>query len=104
MSAEVPIAVSESEDAERDPAAVPSALVDALFGRVPAEDLARYSPEKLAELARHAWDHLQSHRPGAPDICLLDLEIGPSGSPAQTEITVLQVINDDQPFLLDSTL
>ncbi len=83
--------------------AVPPSFVADLFGRVPAEDLAAYSPEGLASLAAAAFEHLRAPRPEAgPDLRLVDLEIEREGR--RRDITVVEVINDNMPFLLDSTL
>src|SRR6185436_3500644 len=50
-------------------ATAPADLVDKLFGRVPAEDLAAYSPAALADLAAGALDHLRGpFERGLPDI------------------------------------
>ncbi|WP_230530500.1 NAD-glutamate dehydrogenase [Microvirga roseola] len=83
--------------------AVPPAFVHHLYGRVPSEDLAVYSPEALAELAAEAYEHLKAPRAGeVEDIHLIDLEIEREGR--NRDVTVLEIINDNMPFLLDSTL
>jgi glutamate dehydrogenase len=83
--------------------AVPPSFVVDLFGRVPAEDLASYSPEGLANLAAAAFEHLRARRADAgPDLRFSDLEIEREGR--RRDMTVLEVINDNMPFLLDSTL
>ena len=82
---------------------VPSTFLRDLFGRVPPEDLAAYSPAALADLAVAAYEHLKAPRPGdAPDLRLIDVEVERAGR--RRELTVLEVINDNMPFLLDSTL
>lgn len=83
--------------------AIPSTFVRDLYGRVPPEDLAAYSPQALAELAAEAFEHLKAPRAGGgEDVRLLDLEIEREGR--RREVTVLEIINDNMPFLLDSTL
>ncbi|HEX2136822.1 MAG TPA: NAD-glutamate dehydrogenase [Microvirga sp.] len=83
--------------------AVPPSFVVDLFGRVPAEDLAAYSPQTLAELAVAAYGHLKAPRTGGgPDLRLIDLEIERTGR--RRDVTVIEVVNDNMPFLLDSTL
>ncbi|KAA2237111.1 NAD-glutamate dehydrogenase [Salinarimonas soli] len=78
-------------------------LVRALFGRVPVEDLAPYRPEALADLAGRAVEHLRApRRAPAPDIVLYDIEIEVEGR--RREITILEAVNRNVPFLLDSTL
>ncbi|AWM88707.1 NAD-glutamate dehydrogenase [Microvirga sp. 17 mud 1-3] len=82
---------------------VPPTFLHVLFGRVPSEDLASYSPQALAELASEAYEHLKAPRPetGA-DIRLIDLEVEREGR--RRDVTILEVVNDNMPFLLDSTL
>lgn len=79
--------------------APPDAFVEALFGRTAAADLAPYPAENLAALARAAWAHLASRTPGGHDIRLTDHDFGGAG-----DITVLEIVNDDMAFLLDSVL
>ncbi|HEY8380796.1 MAG TPA: NAD-glutamate dehydrogenase [Microvirga sp.] len=82
---------------------VPPTFVRDLFGRVPSEDLASYSPEALANLAAAAFDHLKAPRAGGgPDLRLTDVEIERGGR--RRDVTVLEIVNDNMPFLLDSTL
>jgi len=79
------------------------AFTQALFGRVPAEDLAPYPASALAELAAQAFRHLCALRRGhGPDIRLNDIEVEREGR--RRELTILEVVNDNMPFLLDSTL
>ncbi len=74
-----------------------------LFARADAQDLARYTPQDLQQLAAGAYAHLAEPRqPGHVDIRLIDYVVVGAGAPR--EITVLEVINDNMPFLLDSTL
>ncbi|MET0530081.1 MAG: NAD-glutamate dehydrogenase [Microvirga sp.] len=83
--------------------AIPPTFVRDLYGRVPPEDLAAYSPGALADLAAAAYEHLKAPRiGGGEDIRLLDLEVEREGR--RREVTVLEIINDNMPFLLDSTL
>jgi glutamate dehydrogenase len=70
-----------------------------LFRRVPADDLAPYGPDILAELAQAARAHLAAARPpGTSAIRVSDRECG------SRQLSVLGAVNDDMPFLLDSTL
>jgi glutamate dehydrogenase len=83
--------------------AIPPTFVRDLYGRVPPEDLSSYSPQALAELAAEAYEHLKAPRiGGGEDIRLLDLEIEREGR--RRDVTVLEIINDNMPFLFDSTL
>ncbi|MBF9232950.1 NAD-glutamate dehydrogenase [Microvirga alba] len=83
--------------------AIPSTFVHDLFGRVPPEDLASYSPQALADLAAGAYEHLKAPRSsGGEDLRLVDVEVERDGR--RRDVTVLEVVNDNMPFLLDSTL
>jgi glutamate dehydrogenase len=108
MQVDQPVSASERTGEvvavlEKARATVPPTFVRDLFGRVPTEDLAAYSAEALAQLATSAYQHLKAPRPeGMPDLRLVDLEIERAGR--RREITRLEVVNDNMPFLLDSTL
>ncbi|GLS46121.1 NAD-glutamate dehydrogenase [Methylobacterium brachythecii] len=82
----------------------PSGFVRDLFGRVPSEDLARYSVEALGTLAVAAHAHLAAgRRPGLPaDARLIDVTVERDGR--ARDLTVIEVVNDNRAFLLDSTL
>jgi glutamate dehydrogenase len=69
----------------------------ALFARVAAEDMQRLAMESLAALTAEVWNRYQTRAPGTAQIGLIEL-------PGVAGITVLEVVNDDMPFLLDSTL
>jgi glutamate dehydrogenase len=77
-------------------------FLDMLFGASALEDLAQYRPDSLKSLARDALARLSApRRPGRADIRLID----PAGDdPALARVTIVEVVNDDMPFLLDSTL
>ncbi len=78
-------------------------FAELLFRRVPADDRAPYGAETLAAFAADAMTHLAEPRPhGAPSVRLSDREIEQDG--ARRRVTVLEAVNDDMPFLLDSTL
>ena len=77
----------------------PAGFADAMFGHASAEDLAPFTPDALARLAGAAWEHLGRRRPRAHDLRLTDDDL-----PGVGEITALEIVNDDMPFLLDSVL
>ena len=75
-------------------------FASALFGQSAREDLQRYNVHGLAQLAAAAWRHLSAPRQqGRPGLVIFDPE-----EPSLSDITVIEVVNDDMPFLLDSTL
>ncbi len=75
-----------------------------LFGRADPQDIAACGPDDLRRLAEAAHAHLAAPRPPhQADIRLTDDALtGPDGR--MREVTVLEVINDNMAFLLDSTL
>ena len=81
---------------------VPPDFVEALFGRVAMEDLSQYDAPTLARFAISSFAHLQSRPAGHEDIRLTDMTV-PIGD-RMHDVTVLEIINDNMPFLLDSTL
>ncbi len=70
-----------------------------LFDRVAEEDLARLSPAVRISLAAHAQAQLERRTKTGPHIDIID---GSAFGLADTH--VLEAINDDRRFLLDSTL
>ena len=70
-----------------------------LFGRTPAEDLDDLKPEDLARLADAAWHHVQSRAPGGHDLTITNPVL-----PGGADVTVIEAVNEDMPFLLNSTI
>jgi glutamate dehydrogenase len=93
--------VTPAEPARRavskDETGAPPDFTDALFGRTPAEDMAELTPADLTVLADAAWAHLKTRKPGQHDIKIFNPVL-----PGGAEITVVEAVNDDMPFLLDS--
>jgi glutamate dehydrogenase len=110
----VEIAASKEETAARDTldaaSAVlatsrhdmPASFVAQLFARVVPEDVARYAPEDLARLAEHAFDFLVERPPGAPKIRCTTVPLQSAAD--RKAVSVVEVVNDDMPFLLDSVM
>ena len=82
---------------------IPPSFAPLLFARVSPEDLVRYEARELAELAEAAWMFLQDRRPGAPRI-RLESRGGPIGAARIKTVSVIEIVNDDMPFLLDSVM
>jgi hypothetical protein len=74
---------------------IPPDFVAQLFGHAVPEDFARYRPEELAGVAEQSWALLQERKPGAPKIRFEPAAAKPGAA-------VLEIINDDMPFLVDS--
>src|SRR3954469_4760034 len=77
-------------------------FADALFGRVAPEDIKRYPPVELAALASDAFAFLQGRTPGRPKIRVIN-PAAASRKELKTT-TVVEIINDDMPFLVDSVM
>ncbi|MEP2924837.1 MAG: NAD-glutamate dehydrogenase domain-containing protein, partial [Bauldia litoralis] len=78
------------------------ALAGDLLGHVSPEDLARISPDDLCGFVRSADSLLARRKPGQAVVRLTDPDgdgAGPDG-----DVTVIEMLNDDMPFLVDSTL
>ena len=82
---------------------IPQGFAGLLFGRAASEDLLRFDARDLASLAETAWASLQSRKPGAPRI-RLENAVGAEESAQGSVVAVLEIVNDDMPFLLDSVL
>ncbi len=76
---------------------IPPDFLREMFGRAVPDDLERYQPEELAGLAEHAWSFLLERKPGTPKIAF-----APAG--ATPAIAVLEILNDNMPFLVDSVV
>jgi glutamate dehydrogenase len=67
-----------------------------LFARSSYEDLSVYRPEDLALYTENAYMHLQKRAPGT-------LSVRVESEP-ENHITIVQILNDNMPFLLDSVM
>src|SRR5215510_16138441 len=77
----------------------PRTFAELLFGHTNSEDLANYDATSLAFLAEQAWEHVQRRTAGSADIRVINPTL-PNGR----EISVLEILNDNMPFLFDSTM
>ncbi|MEH2559300.1 NAD-specific glutamate dehydrogenase [Bradyrhizobium algeriense] len=75
------------------------AFAELLFGHTNLEDLASYDAPSLAFLAEQAWEHVQQRTAGSADIRVINPTM-----PDGREISVLEVLNDNMPFLFDSIM
>ena len=82
---------------------IPKNFLGLLFARAPADDLLDCEPATLAQIAYDAWAFLGARRPGAPKIRFDDLPGGAGGGRAEP-VSVIEIVNDDMPFLVDSVL
>jgi glutamate dehydrogenase len=86
-----------------DSSPVPAEFVSALFARAAPEDLMRYDPRHLAALAGDAWLLLRQRKPGMPRVRLHTPGDHVTAERQQSD-SVLEIVNDDMPFLLDSVV
>jgi glutamate dehydrogenase len=77
--------------------AVPEAFVAKLFALAAPEDLRHCGAAELANIAEQSWSFLAERRPGTPKIRFEPLA-GARG------VAVLEIVNDDMPFLVDSVV
>src|SRR5436305_14699311 len=75
-------------------------FVALLFGRAAPEDLVGYEAAELAALAREAWAFVVTRKPAAPKIRFEQ----PSDGEHLKSISVIEIVNDDMPFLVDSVM
>lgn len=68
-----------------------------------AEDLVNYSKDELTAFARHAWNDFQTHRKGTHRVSVVNPAFKADGQLAG-ELTVVEVVNDNMPFLVDSVM
>jgi len=73
-----------------------------LFARVAPEDLLQHQPRELSELAASAWEFLATRTPGKPKIRITQPK--QNASPALSSASIVEIINDDMPFLVDSVM
>src|SRR5580658_4870063 len=74
---------------------IPGTFLAELLGSAVPDDLQRYGPDELAAIAERSWALFAARKAGAP-------KIGFEPAPVTRTVAVLDIINDDMPFLLDS--
>jgi glutamate dehydrogenase len=82
---------------------MPESFTAQLFARAAPEDLTRYEPRELAALAEEAWAFLKERKPGTPKV-RLESRPGPIGAEHIKTVSIVEIVNDDMPFLLDSIM
>ncbi len=82
---------------------VPEGFAARLFAGASAEDLAVYTAQEIANFAAEAYGFLAQRRPGIPKIRIYDPE-GDAAKGQSASVSVIEIVNDDMPFLVDSVL
>ncbi len=80
-----------------------SMLVADLFTHANLEDVAVYKPEEIADFVRSADSLLAKRKPGQHVIRLTDPKPSDDDSPL-AGVTLVEVLNDNMPFLVDSVM
>src|SRR4051794_3370347 len=80
----------------------PANFAALLFGRAAPEDLAGYEPAELAALARSAFAFIATRKPGTAQV-RFEQPQAEAGERLKS-ISVIEVANDNMPFLLDSVM
>src|SRR5437016_2791677 len=81
---------------------IPGTFVAQLYGRSVPEDVVRYGADDIAALAERAYDFMADRTPGAPKIRCETVPLADSGDRKAT--SVVEIVNDDMPFLVDSVM
>ncbi len=81
---------------------IPAGFVAQLYRRTVPEDVVRYDAGELAALAERAFDFLKERTPGQSKVRCDTVRLHESGE--HTLVTVVEVVNDDMPFLVDSVM
>ena len=81
---------------------IPATFIAQLYARSVPEDMVRYGAEDIAALAERAYDFIAEREPGRPKIRCETVPLSASGN--RKTISVLEIVNDDMPFLVDSVM
>ena len=81
---------------------IPPTFVAQLYARAVAEDVLCYGVADLAMLAERAFDFLNERQPGAAKIRCDTVTLQESGE--RKTVSVIEIVNDDMPFLFDSVM
>src|ERR1700733_12873803 len=82
---------------------IPAAFIKGLFARAVPEDFLSYQAREVAALAERAWSLLAIRKTGTSKI-RFETPPGTIAGDRLKDISVLEVVNDDMPFLVDSVM
>ncbi|HEY6257233.1 MAG TPA: NAD-glutamate dehydrogenase, partial [Xanthobacteraceae bacterium] len=80
---------------------IPKSFMVSLFSRAAPEDFLSYQAREVAVLTERAWSLLAVRAPAVPKI---RFATPPAEGDRLKDISVLEIINDDMPFLVDSVM
>jgi len=86
---------------EEDPAL--AEFASAFFDRAAAEDLVAYSAEELTGFVKEAWLDFQVHDLGTHRVSITN-PTAAKKNPKIDSLTVIEIVNDNMPFLVDSVM
>ncbi|MEO1198882.1 MAG: NAD-glutamate dehydrogenase [Pseudomonadota bacterium] len=92
------VALESDKDAE-----LRASYAAALFDRGALEDLDDYAPEDLAAIAADSYDFTETRKAATHKLRVVNPESETDGS-TLNDVTVIECVNDNMPFLLDSAL
>jgi glutamate dehydrogenase len=81
---------------------IPASFVAQLYARAVPEDVVRYGADDLAAFAERAYDFIAERAPGTPKVRCDNVQLTASGE--RKSVSVIEIINDDMPFLVDSVM
>ncbi|HWK87259.1 MAG TPA: NAD-glutamate dehydrogenase [Xanthobacteraceae bacterium] len=94
--------IGEAAKIAERPGKLPAGFVAALFSHASPEDVVAYGAEDLAALAEAGYAFLQTRAAGETKIRIANPAARGKGPLAR--VTVIEIANDDMPFLLDSVM
>jgi len=81
---------------------IPTTFVAQLYGRSAPDDVLLYGADDIAALAEGAYDFMVDREPGVPKIRCATVPLASSGD--RKAALVVEIVNDDMPFLVDSVM
>jgi glutamate dehydrogenase len=81
---------------------IPRTFTVQLYGRAVPEDVVHYGADDIAALAEGAYDFIAERTPGTPKIRCETVPLVASGE--RKSVSVVEIVNDDMPFLVDSVM
>ncbi|MGE0845646.1 MAG: NAD-glutamate dehydrogenase [Flavobacteriaceae bacterium] len=79
------------------------AFTEEMFADAAYEDLDQYTPHEIAALAENAWAFMATRKPGTHKIRVYN-PVGEDGEGRLADVTVVEIDNDNMPFLVDSAM
>ena len=79
-------------------------FVSALYHHGSAEDIAGYAEDDLLAFALRAWEQMQKRKGDAHKLEVINQDLNGGENEATQPVTVIQMLNGNKPFLLDSIM